>query len=332
MADSRDSKILRIQQMAVALGVLIMLIKFTAYYFTHSNTILTDALEGLVNITAGIFAVYSLIVSAKPKDTDHPYGHGKIEFISTGLEGILIILASILIIWNSIISFFHPESLHHLEFGMVLVVASGLANYFLGWFLVAQAKKYKARVLDADGKHLMVDGLISFAILLGVLVIWLTGIPALDNVFAIAAGLIISRTGFKLVRHSLSGIMDETDQSIISAIVKYIDAHRRDQWIDIHNMRVIQYGSSLHVDCHVTLPWYYTLEQTHHEIDMVEKLICESEDFPVEVFIHADPCLPSCCQLCQINDCAVRKHPFQKRVEWNFANATVNRKHQIEEL
>ena len=330
MSKSRAAKILRIQQIAVGLGVVIMLMKFTAYYFTHSNTILTDALEGMVNIVAGSFAVYSLILSSKPKDIDHPYGHGKIEFIATGFEGVLIVLASLLIIWKSILNIFHPEQIHHLKLGVIFIIATGIANYIIGFYLEKKAKQYSSLVLDADGKHLKADGYISFGIMLGVLVIWLTGIKALDNAFAIVAGLFISYTGIRLMRKSLAGIMDETDPGIITSIIAYLNTHRRDSWIDIHNMREIQYGSTLHVDCHVTLPYYYTLEQTHAEIDRIEVLINQSGQLPVEVFIHPDPCIPVCCPLCQVADCAVRKYPFERKVEWTFANATVNRKHQLE--
>ena len=333
MSKNRDAQILRIQQVAVGLGLVIMLVKFTAYYFTHSNTILTDALESIVNIVAGTFALYSLILSSKPKDIDHPYGHGKIEFIATGFEGVLIVLASLLIIWKSILSFFHPEVIHHLELGVILVIISGIANYLIGYFLEKKAKQYNSLILDADGKHLKADGYISLGILVGVIVIWLTGIKALDNVFAIIAGIFISYTGMRLMRRSLSGIMDETDTTIITSIVDHLNAHRRDPWIDIHNMRVIQYGSTLHVDCHVTLPWYYTLEQTHTEIESIAQMINQYSQYPVEVFIHPDPCLPPMsCELCLVADCAVRKHKFEKRVEWNFANATVNRKHKLEDI
>lgn len=331
MPHTRESKILKIQQVAVGLGLVVMLVKFTAYYFTHSNTILTDALESIVNIVAGAFALYSLILSSKPKDTDHPYGHGKIEFIATGFEGILIVLASILIIWKSILSFFHPEEIHHLEWGALLIVVSGMANYLIGFYLQKKSKEYNSMILDADGQHLKADGYISLAILLGVLVIWCTGRRELDNVFAIIAGVFISYIGIRLVRKSLGGIMDETDTSIITSIVSHLNAHRKASWIDVHNMRVIQYGSTLHVDCHVTMPWYYTLEQTHTEIDRIAQLINEHSDYPVEVFIHPDPCLPVSCKLCQMEECAVRKHAFEKRVEWNFSNATVNRKHQLED-
>lgn len=331
MSVSRESKILRIQQVAVGLGLIVMLVKFTAYYFTHSNTILTDALESIVNIVAGAFALYSLILSSKPKDTDHPYGHGKIEFIATGFEGILIVLASILIIWKSILSFFHPEEIHHLEWGALLIVVSGIANYLIGFYLERKAKQFNSMILDADGQHLKADGYISLAILLGVVVIWFTGRRELDNVFAIIAGIFISYIGIRLIRKSLGGIMDETDTAIIDSIVARLNAHRKDCWIDVHNMRVIQYGSTLHVDCHVTLPWYYTLEQTHTEIDGIAALINEQSDYPVEVFIHPDPCLPVSCRLCQLSECAVRQHAFEKKITWDFSNVTVNRKHQLEE-
>lgn len=330
MSGNRESKILRIQQVAVGLGLIIMLVKFTAYYLTHSNTILTDALESIVNIVAGAFALYSLILSSKPRDIDHPYGHGKIEFISTGFEGVLIVLAAILIIWKSLLNFFHLENIHHLELGIILVIVSGIANYLIGYYLQKKAGQYNSLVLDSDGKHLQADGYISFAILLGVVVIWFTGIKELDNVFAIIAAILISYIGLRLIRKSLGGIMDETDTPIISTIIEHLNTHRKAAWIDVHNMRVIQYGSTLHVDCHVTLPWYYTLEQTHAEIDNVAKLINEHSQYPVEVFIHPDPCIPECCKLCQLPDCRVRQHPFEKRVEWNFANATENRKHQLE--
>jgi cation diffusion facilitator family transporter len=329
MPENRDAKILRIQQAAVALGIVIMLVKFTAYYFTHSNTILTDALESIVNIVAGTFALYSLILSSKPKDIDHPYGHGKIEFIAAGFEGVLIVLASILIIGNSVLTFFHPQNITHLGFGVVLIVVSGIANYLIGFYLELMAKKYNSQILDADGKHLKADGYISLSILCGILIIWFTGYKVLDNVFAIIAGLFISYTGLKLMRKSLGGIMDETDTDIISAIISHLNAVRTAPWIDIHNMRVIQYGSTLHVDSHVTMPWFYTLEQTHTEIEKVAAQINENSPYPVEVFIHPDPCLPVSCPLCQLSDCAVRRHPFEKRVEWTFANATVNRKHQL---
>ena len=327
MTQSREHTIIRIQQWAVAIGVFILLIKFAAYYFTHSNTILTDALEAIVNIIAGAFALYSLYISAKPRDADHPYGHGKVEFLAAGFEGILIIVAAILIVWKAVLGFWHYEPLHDLAYGAALIAVSGVANFVLGIYLERKAKEYKAIILEADGKHLQSDGYISLGILAGVAVIWLTGIQELDNVFAIVAGCFISYTGYRLIRKSLVGIMDETDIDIINPIIAQLNTQRHYDWIDIHNLRVIQYGSTLHIDCHITLPWYYTLEQTHEQIDAVAKIINDFYAYPVEVFIHPDPCIPQCCNLCQVANCAVRKQAFQKKVEWELSNVIENRKH-----
>ena len=329
MAQSREHTVIRIQQWAVAIGVLILLVKFAAYYFTHSNTILTDALEAIVNIIAGAFALYSLYISAKPRDADHPYGHGKVEFLAAGFEGILIIVAAILIVWKAVLSLWHPEPLHDLAYGAALITVSGLANFVLGTYLERKAKQHQAIVLEADGKHLQSDGYISLGILAGVAVIWLTGIPALDNVFAIVAGCFISYTGYRLIRRSLVGIMDETAIDIINPIIAHLNAQRHADWIDIHNLRVIQYGSTLHIDCHITMPWYYTLEQTHEQIDTVAQIINDFYAYPVEVFIHPDPCIPQCCRLCEVANCPQRTQPFEKRVEWVLVNVIENRKHVL---
>ncbi|MBS1612350.1 MAG: cation diffusion facilitator family transporter, partial [Bacteroidetes bacterium] len=110
-----DRDLFRIQLVAVVIGILLLGAKFTAYFLTHSNTILTDALESIINVAAGMFALYSLYLSSKPKDADHPYGHGKVEFLSAGFEGVLIIIAGVVIISKSVVGFFHPRALEHLN-------------------------------------------------------------------------------------------------------------------------------------------------------------------------------------------------------------------------
>ena len=329
MVQARSLIIIRIQRWAVAIGVAILFVKFTAYYFTQSVTILTDALEAIVNIIAGAFALYSLNISAKPRDTDHPYGHGKVEFLAAGFEGVLIIVAALLIVLKALYGFLNPQPLEHLATGAVLITLSGLANFLLGSFLERKAKQHKSIVLEADGKHLQSDGYISLGILVGVVLIWFTGMQILDNVFAIVAGCFIYYTGYRLIRKSLVGIMDETDTDILNPIILHLNQQRHLDWIDIHNLRVIQYGSTLHIDCHLTMPWYYTLEQTHQQIDQVATIINDFYSYPVEVFIHPDPCIPPCCSLCSVAHCPERKHPFEKRVEWTLNNVIANKKHQI---
>lgn len=327
--DASNKKILRIQIFAVAAGFVLLAAKFGAYLLTHSNTILTDALESIINVVAGAFALYSLYLSSKPKDTDHPYGHGKVEFLSAGLEGILILIAGLLIIGKSVVAFFHPAPLSNLSIGLMIVVVSGIINYALALVLIKAGEKNRSLILKADGEHLKSDAYSSFGVLAGLVLIMLTGWSFLDNVVAILFGLFIMYTGAGLIRKSIAGIMDEADEEIILPVIKHLNEHRKPEWIDIHNLRIIQYGNKLHVDCHVTLPWYVTLEQAHEQIDEIAEVINEKHFSQVEFFIHGDPCIPQSCKICQLADCKVRKEPFAQKLEWTLENVIPNRKHGL---
>jgi divalent metal cation (Fe/Co/Zn/Cd) transporter len=153
----------------------------------------------------------------------------------------------------------------------------------------------------------------------------------LDNVFAIFFAVIIVFTGSKLVRKSLAGLMDEADEFVLKDVVKVLNDNRKPIWIDIHNLRIQQYGSSFHIDCHITLPWYNDLKTTHDELKNIEELITHKFHHQVELFIHPDPCLPFSCNLCQLNNCSVRQNPFAQKIEWTIENILLNEKHKIRE-
>lgn len=306
-----------------------MFIKFIAFFITHSNAILSDALESIINVVAGAFAYYSLKVAARPKDLDHPYGHGKIEFISAGFEGGLILLAGIIIIGKSVMNMIHPVAIHQLEVGAILAAVAGAANFILGRFLIKTGEVHKSITLVADGKHLQSDTWSSFGLVAGVVVIYFTGWVWMDNVLAIGFGGVIIFTGYKLVRKSLAGLMDEADEVIIKEVIQVLNEHRNPNWIDIHNLRILQYGSSYHIDCHITLPWYNDLKSSHDELKNIEDLITAKFHDKVELFIHPDPCLPFSCSLCQLNQCTVRQRPFEYKIEWTSANVMRNEKHHV---
>lgn len=324
-----NKKIFRIQLLAVLVGVVLLAAKLWAYLLTQSNTILTDALESIINVMAGVFALYSLFLSSKPRDSDHPYGHGKVEFISAGFEGVLITVAGGAIIVKSVIAFFTPHQLTHLDLGLAIIIVSGFVNFLTGYYLKKTGEQEGSLILKADGEHLLSDAYSSFGILAGMGLIMLTGWNFLDNAMAIVFGLLIIFTGIKLVRKSIAGIMDEADDAIIDEIIALLTSHRKDEWIDIHNLRVIQFGSKLHIDCHVTLPWYFTLEQAHQEIDHISALIYKQRAAQVEFSIHGDPCVKASCSICSISNCPVRVQPFQKKIIWNRQNTVDNYKHQL---
>lgn len=310
-------------------STIIMLLKFVAYFLTHSDAILSDALESIINVVAGSFAYYSLWLAAKPKDIDHPYGHGKIEFISVGFEGGLILLAGLVIVVKSVFSLLHPVQVERLDWGAAIAAIAGGANFVLGHILIKNGKKHQSLTLIADGKHLQSDTWSSLGLVVGVILIYITGWLWLDAVLAILFAGVIMLTGYTLVRKSLAGLMDESDQTIIEDVVQVLNTHRASNWIDIHNLRILQYGSSYHIDCHITLPWYRNLHDSHQELKNVEDLITVQFNRKVELFIHPDPCLPESCAHCSIHDCKVRQHPFVNRIEWTAENVMRNAKHGL---
>ena len=304
-------------------------VKFYAYFITNSNAVLTDALECLINVIAGCFALYSILYASKPKDEDHPYGHGKMENVSAGFEGALVFIAGIATIGKAIYNFFNPEIISNLDIGVYLTIFSGIGNYFIGTYLIKKGKQYHSSLMTADGRHLLTDTLSSVALVAGLIIIHFTHLMWLDNILAIILGILILRTGYHLIKESIDSLLDETDYETIDKMIKILNTNRNIKWIDMHNLRLLKYGSSLHLDCHVTLPWYDTLEDTHAEVRAIEKLINENMEGRVESFIHSDPCIPISCPICQIENCKVRQAAFVKKLEWTTTNLLPNRKHNI---
>ncbi len=304
-------------------------VKIIAYLNTKSNIVLSDALESTVNIVAGAIALYSLAITFKPRDREHPYGHGKIEFITSELEGGMIVLSAMIIIWKGIEDLFSPNELTKIDLGIWLIGAAGLTNLILGVWMEAVGKKHKSIILEADGTHLKTDGLTSFFLIAGLFLIYLTKLNVIDNILAIVIGLYLVYAGTRLLRRSLSGIMDESDEGIMEVVVGHFKAIRTPVLIDVHNLRIIRYGSKLHVDCHITLPFYFTLNEAHHEMDRIEKSVSEIHGERVEFFIHADPCIEKSCQICSLHECTVRRQAFQKTLSWSSDILMPNQKHSL---
>ncbi len=324
----QDNRHIQFQIFAIVVGVLLLVMKVTAFRITGSNAILSDALESIINIAAGSFALFSLILAAKPRDREHPYGHGKIELISAGFEGTLILLAGAAIIYQSMSDLLTPGyELHSLDIGLYLTAGAGAVNYFLGWATEWFGVKYRSVTMIASGKHLKSDAYTSLGLIIGLAVVLLTDVLWLDAVIAIGFGLFIAWTGFREIRKSLAGIMDEADFGLIGELIAQLEHERNANWIDLHNFRVIKFGKVIHVDCHVTMPYYLTVQQSHDEIDRIERTIASEHPQGLEMFIHSDPCEPTSCRICTKEDCPVRQHAFEERVVWELENVTRNMKH-----
>ena len=314
-------------KLTLIVGFALMGLKFLAYYLTQSSAILTDAIESIVNVLAGSFALYSLYYAAKPKDEDHPYGHGKIEFLSTGVEGGMVTLAGVAMTIKGISAFFNPHDLQHIDIGLSISLFSGIVNYLLARILIKKGTALHSSTMIADGKHLLTDTWSSVGLVIGLIIIYFTHLFWVDYVITIGLGIFISVTGFHLIKESIFNLLDKADYGKIEHLITVLNTKRNPSWIDIHNLRVVKYGSVVHVDCHMTLPWYYTLEESHKEVDALDKLATIEFSHEIEFFIHADPCLPKSCSICEIKNCQVRKNEFVKRLEWNMSNVLPDAKH-----
>ncbi len=325
---STVSRLFRIQLVVLGIGVILLGVKFVAWWLTNSNAILTDALESIINVAAGGFALYSIWLSAQPSDENHPYGHGKIEYLAAGVEGSLIVLAGLVILIKSVYNLMHPQPIGQLDLGMALVAVSESSIMSWGVVLLREGKRGHSLILQADGAHLRTDAWSSLGLLGGLGLLLLTGQPWIDSITAMVFGGVILVTGFRIVRSSVAGIMDEADHGLISGMVGALQERRHSNWIDLHNFRVIKYGPTLHIDCHLTLPWYFQLVEAHEEVVRMERMVREYCAQPVELFIHSDPCEPPrSCRICTKSDCPERMQEFEEALPWTLERILPNKRH-----
>ena len=320
---------IRVQRIVVVIAIVLFCFKIVAWYLTGSVAILTDALESTVNVVAGLISLYSLHVAAKPRDEDHPYGHGKAEFLSAAFEGSMITIAGLIIIYEAANNFIHPRPLSKIDYGIVLVGITAIINYITGWYCIHTGRANNSLALIASGKHLRADTWSTLGIIAGLLLIYFTGLKWIDSVVAVLFAVFIIYTGYHIMRRSVAGIMDEADKELLQKVVDLLNKNRRINWIDLHNLRIIKYGAILHLDCHLTVPWYLNVLEAHTEIDAVTKLVRNEFGESVEVFVHIDGCLEFSCPICNKLECQVRQHPFERRIVWTIRNISRNTRHQI---
>ncbi len=322
-------KSIRIQQYIALLSVVLFLAKITAWYLTGSVTVLTDALESIVNMVAGFLGLFSITLAAKPRDPNHPYGHGKAEFLSSAVEGTLITIAGFLIIYEAIEHLIVPHELERLDIGLLIVVGCGGINFLAGKFAGRQGEKLNSMVLVSAGRHLVTDAYSAAAIIIGLIVLLLTHNKFLwlDSVVALCFACIIVITGYRVIRKSISGIMDETDMTRLQEVIDVLQKNRLRQWVDIHHLRVLNHSGKMHVDAHLTVPRYYQISDTDTEIKKLDKLIKTHFGEQVEVFVQNEGCSDTQCSFCAVEKCPIRKHGFQHQQQWVLENIWKESRH-----
>jgi len=301
---------------SLAVGIGMFFAKMTAYFITGSVAIFSDAAESVVHVAATGMALFSIILSSKPADKTHLYGHGNVEYFSAGVEGFLIILAAGFIIYQATLDIIAGPTLNSLSIGVIFISAAGAVNLGLGYYLIRTGKKTRSLTLVADGKHVLTDAITSIGVIVGIILVIIADFVLLDPILAIVVALNILFTGYKLIRESIGGLMLETNPEILKKISEKLISIKKDYWIDIHELRYWQSGEQTFIDFHLILPYYFTIEQSHTE----EKYIDEEldKDFPnSQIKIHFDFCVPELCKFCGYQKCEVRKEDKKINFEWN---------------
>ncbi len=319
---------LKTQKIVTSVIILLFFIKLIAWYSTKSVAVLTDTLEYTINVISGLIGLYSLYLSSKPRDKNHPYGHGKVEFLSATIEGTLMIVSSFVIMYEAINNLQHPHTLQKIDIGIYLIALTGIINWVFGYFSIKKGKKNNSLSLIATGKHMQSDTYATLGIVIVLIAIQFTQFMWIDSLVAFIFSLIIIISGYKILRSSLAGIMDEADDELLEEVVKVFNANRRENWIDLHNLRIIKYGSTLHLDCHLTVPWYLNIHEGHKEIDALDQIVKDNFGDSVELFVHTDGCLDFSCKICQMSACPKRKFEQIETITWTVENISTNSKHR----
>ncbi len=302
---------------SLSIGIGMFLAKMGAYLITGSAAIFSDAAESVVHVLATSMALYSIILSSKPADESHLYGHGNVEYFSAGVEGLLIVIAAIYIIYTATLDIIYGSNLKQLNIGVIIISFAGIINLVLGLYLVRIGKKTNSLTLIADGKHVLTDSYTSIGVIIGIIFVIITGFQLLDPIFAIAVAVNILFTGYKLVRESIGGLMNETDKELLNKIVAKLASLRKDYWIDIHWLRFWKSGDRVFIDFHLILPYYFTIKQSHLEEEEIEntllKIVPNSQ-----IKIHMDYCNPQLCRICNYEVCTVRTGDHTLNVKWDI--------------
>lgn len=317
-----QTKRIRIAILSIAAGTCVLGLKYLSYVLSGSVALKSDAIESVVNIVAAIFALGAVIFSGRPADKEHPYGHGKIEHFSAAFEGGLISLAAVFILIEATKGFLYGVELKDLGRGLAVNLLAGALNGLLGWFLVVQGKKMRSRALEADGHHILSDFWTTVGIATGLLAVKLTGIHWLDPLMAMVVGLLLARTGFRLVKESSQALLDMEDPAMLEKVLTAMNRVRTWDILALHEMRTFRSGRYTHVDVHIVVPEFYPVRQAHDLCERFGETVLKEGGIEGEVHTHVDPCCRLYCDRCPAEDCAIRKVPRTLDATFTLEEAT----------
>ena len=272
MSTARAS-LTRFAWLSIAAAALIICLKAVAYWVTGSVGLLSDALESVINLVAAVVALIVLTVAARPADEDHPYGHDKAEYFSSGVEGGMILLTAIGITAAAIERIINPRPLQHLALGVSISVVASLINFAVARVLMQAGKEHDSITLEADAHHLMTDVWTSIGVVIGIAAIAVTGWALIDPIVAVLVAANITWTGIHLVRRSVLGLMDTAlPEDELDVIREALEPHSA-QGIHYHALRTRRAGPRRFISMHLLVPGAWTVQRGHDLVEHIEAAI-----------------------------------------------------------
>ena len=273
---------------SIAVAAAVMGLKYLAYWQTGSAALYSDALESIVNLVTATVALYAIHVAFQPADRRHQFGHHKAEYFSAVIEGVLIVVAALLILHEAYDAYVKPRTLNNLSAGMGLNAVATIIN--AGWcaFLINWGRRQRSPALVADGWHLLTDVVTSVGVLVGLGLATLTGWQILDPALAALVALNILWAGWRLVRESVSGLMDEAVTADVARRIREAIAANAEGAIEAHDLKTRTAGRVTFIEFHLVVPGSMTVATSHKICDRLEAALIEAVQ-DAEVLIHVEP-------------------------------------------
>ncbi len=299
----------------LAVSFFVLAVKAWAYFITHSQAIFSDAIESIINVIAAFISIWVVHISAKPADQDHPYGHGKVEYFSSAFEGGMIAIAAVVIFFEAGRALIRGAEIRQMGESISYMVVATLANLILGYYLLHISKKSRSIALRASGLHVLSDCWTTLGVVVSIILILVFKANWIDPVCALIIAVLLAKTGFDLVRESVSGLLDAEDKKILLTLKDIISNDHHPGIIQVHHARIMRAGSYHHIDAHAVVPEFWDVLEAHNRTQEFEKRMIDQYPYEGELHLHMDPCRRAYCRVCDVEHCPIRQHPYMSKLE-----------------
>ncbi|TAE30972.1 MAG: cation transporter [Candidatus Kapaibacterium sp.] len=284
---SRDELVA--MNLSLLTSLVMLVLKWSAYWVTQSAAAFSDALETIVHLAAVGFAAYSLRVVYRPPDSDHHFGHDKIAYFSSGIEGVLVVGAGIIIIFEAIEKWLRGIHLQELGVGILLLSVAALINTILGTYLLRKGRKKSSLILEANGKHILSDVWTSVGVVAGLGLAWWTGITAFDPIIAILFALYIIKEGGEMVHKASRGLMDASNPDLEHRARTVLEQFCTFEHLTFHRFRLRESGTCVYIDVHLQFPAEMSIDEAHKIASRAERVIAEALKQNADITTHLEP-------------------------------------------